>query len=155
MLKLKLQYFGHLKQRADLLEKTPMLGKIEGRKRRGWQRMRWLDGIADSTDMSLGNSRSWWWTGRPGVLWFMGLQRVGHDWVTELNWVVKSYHKQGFREQKDPPPSFSHHPITHPKNMLSQKILCKFRNDLWAFWNSIRLFPYQMPRPPPFPFPLN
>ena len=53
MLKLKLQYFGHLMQRADTLEQTLMLGKIEGRRRRGRQRMRWLDGITDSTDMSL------------------------------------------------------------------------------------------------------
>ena len=54
MLKLKLQYFGHLMQRADSLEKTLMLGKIEGRRRRGQQRMRWLDGITDSMDMCLG-----------------------------------------------------------------------------------------------------
>ena len=53
MLKLKLQYFGHLMQRTDSLEKTLMLGKIESRRRRGWQRMRWLDGITDSRDMSL------------------------------------------------------------------------------------------------------
>ena len=55
MLKMKLQYFGHLMQRADSFEKTPMLGKIEGSRRRGRQRMRWLDGIIDSMDMSLGN----------------------------------------------------------------------------------------------------
>ena len=87
MLRLKLQYFGHLVQRADSLEKTLMLGKIEGRRRRGWQRMRWLDGITDSMDMSL----SWWGTGRPGVLQFMGSQRVGHDWATELNCYIYLY----------------------------------------------------------------
>ena len=79
MLKLKLQYFGHLMQRADTLEKTLMLGKIEGRRRRGRQRMRWLDGITNWMDMGLGGLREFSWTGRPGVLWFMGSQRVGHD----------------------------------------------------------------------------
>ena len=89
MLKLKLQYFGHLMQRADSFEKTLMInGKIEGRRRRGWQRMRWLDGITDSMDMAWVNSGSWWWTRRPGMLWFMESKRVGHDWVTELNWTA-------------------------------------------------------------------
>ena len=86
MLKLKLQYFGHLMRRVDSLEKTLMLGGIGGRRRRR-QRMRWLDGITDSMDVRLRNSRSWWWTVRPGVLRFMGSQRVGHDWATELNWT--------------------------------------------------------------------
>ena len=84
MLKLKLQYFGHLMWRADSFEKTLM--EIEG-ERRGWQRMRLLDGITDSTGMSLSKSGSWWWTGKPGVLQFMGSQRVWHDWATELNWT--------------------------------------------------------------------
>ena len=87
MLKLKLQYFGHLMRRVDSLEKTLMLGGIGGRRRRGRQRMRWLDGITDSMDVSLRELGRWWWTGRPGVLWFMGSQRVGHNWATELNWT--------------------------------------------------------------------
>ena len=86
ILKLKLQYSGHLMWRADSLKKTLILGQIGGRRKRGWQRIRWLDGITDSMDMGLVDFRSWWRTGRPCVLRFMGSQRVGQDWVTELNW---------------------------------------------------------------------
>ena len=87
MLKLILLYFGHLMQRANSLEKTLMLGKIEGRRKgddRGWNGLmasliRWMWVWA--------GSRSWWWTGKPGVLQSTASQSVGHDWATELNWT--------------------------------------------------------------------
>ena len=78
-LKLKLQSFGHLMQTTDSLKKTLMLGKIEGRRRRGRQRMRWLNGITDALDMSLSKLRALVIVRKPGVLQSMGSQRVGHD----------------------------------------------------------------------------
>ena len=91
MLKLKLQYFGNLMWRVDSLEKTLMLGGIGGRRRRERQRMRWLDGIIDSMDSSLSELRELVMDRVPGVLQFMGSQRVRHDWVTELKWTELIY----------------------------------------------------------------
>ena len=85
MLKLKLQYFGHLMWRADSF--TLMFGKIEGRRRRGRQRMRWLMASPTQWSWVWVNSGCWWWTGSPGMLQFMGWQRVRHIWETELNWM--------------------------------------------------------------------
>ena len=85
---------GQLTRRVDSLEKTLMLGGIGGRRRRGWQRMRWLDGITDSLDVSLSELRELVMDRRPGMLWFMGSQRVGHDWATELNWTELNVYRR-------------------------------------------------------------
>ena len=126
ILKLKLQCFGHLMQRVDSLEKTLMLGGIGGRRRRGRQRIRWLDGITDSMTWVWVNSGSWWWTGRPGVLQSIGSQRVRHDWATELNWRVVG----GKGLLKD---YISQHPL-HPGRIMWLVLT----NGLWVRVMSVR-----------------
>ena len=91
-LELKFQYFGHLMRRADSLEKTLMLGKIEGKRRKGWQRMRWLDGIIDTMDMNLSKLQEMERDREASLLQPMGSQRVRHDSVTEQEPFLRKWH---------------------------------------------------------------
>ena len=87
LLKLKLQYFGHMMWKTDSLEKNSDVGKDWRREEKGQQRLRWLYAITSSMDMSLSKLQEWWWTVKPVMLQSMELQRVGHDWASELNWT--------------------------------------------------------------------
>ena len=115
-LMLMLQYFGHLMQRADSLEKTPILGKTEGRRKRGWQRTRWFDGITDSTDMRLSKLKlKMVKTGKPGMLSSMESQTVRHNWATEQQQIHQSH--------LDPEPNNQTNSSTGMKNRINTKVV--------------------------------
>ena len=99
ILKLKLQYFGHLMRRVDSLKKTLMLGEVGGRRRRGWQRIRWLDGITDSMDMSMGKL---WELVMDRETWRAEIHGVGKSWTQLSNWTELTEHRPGVKELQSP-----------------------------------------------------
>ena len=149
MLKLKLQHFGHLMQRTNSLEKTLMLGKIEGRRRRGWQRMRWLDGITDSTWVWASSGR-WRWTLKPGMLRSMGLQRVRHHWAAEqqcANSFVKLFAslKTQISNPPDHPPCLDVFGLLYSSHILLNIWPCFHLNLLISCWKLFWIFLYHLP----------
>ena len=136
-LMLKLQSFGHLMWRTDSFEKTLMLGKIEGRRRRGRKRMRWLDGITDSMDMSLSKLQIWQWTGRPGVLQSMGSQ--SRDTTEQLNWIVYSPLQQALPFTFHPSWILSPFGFQDPNQILwirFELFECEQKSDLKTRWTA-------------------
>ena len=129
MLKLKRQYFGHLMQSVDSLEKTLMLGGggegVDG----GWDV--WMASLTWWAWVWV-NSGSWWWTGRPGVLWFMGLLRVGHNWVTELNWTEGYLNQSHFVRQLLP--HFGWSQVSQPWLFRHIHLFwtCSLRSRIWT-----------------------
>ena len=145
-LKLKLQYFDHVMRRVDSLEKNPDAGRDWGQekgvRRRGGDG--WMGSLTQWAWVWV-NSRSWWWTGRPGVLQFMGLQTVGHDWVTELNWtelmgpdaIILVYWMLSFK------PTFSLSSFTFIKRLFSSSLLSAIRVVSSAYLRLLITFSFQ------------
>ena len=137
MLKLKLQYFGHLMGRADSFEKTLMLGKIEGRRRRGWQSMRWLDGITDSMDMSLSRLQK---LAMDRAAWRAAVHGVTKSWTRLINWTELMAPGAGEQTPLMPRPELrglSHQPSPQPAWPLGAQeiIINKFKYLRYCFFN--------------------
>ena len=115
------------------LEKTLMLGKIEGGRRRGQQRMRWLDGIINSIYVSLSNSRRWWRTGKPGMMQSRGSQRVGHNWVTDQQHLLW-YPNQTKTIQKSTIQIFHVHEHKNLQNISKSNLAIYTSNAWWSSW---------------------
>ena len=135
MVKLKLQYFGHLMWRTDSFEKTLMLGKIEGERRRGQQRIIWLDGITDSKDMSLSKLWDWWWTGRPGMLqsmWSQSRTRLS-NWTEQTIFKYLNHTKQGMMVILRGIEEHKRADLSSPYQTLEHTMW----NGKWNHWNNL------------------